>query len=137
MRPIPQWYPNPHYEECDCLVDGEVVNGEVKNGPGIIATVEDFGYACYPTAYNPRNKEWERHGPTQDRVEARLWCERIAGLHPLKEGDESTPFYYESRCRKKQASEDGLMFTCDCTVTTFPFNRRPKPCANNRPADPG
>jgi hypothetical protein len=31
----------------------------------------------------------------QDRVEAMLWAERVAGLHPSKPGDECPPFYYK------------------------------------------
>ena len=37
----------------------------------------------------------ERGGAYYDRVEARLWCERVAGLHPAKPGDERPPFYYK------------------------------------------
>lgn len=79
------WLQHPDYEQCEEYVD--------ENGLHI-ARIEDFGYAAYPSAYNAKEKRWERHGPTQDRVAGKLWAERVAGIHPVKDGDERPRFYY-------------------------------------------
>lgn len=60
----------------------------------ILGMVEDFGYACYPSAVNSVTKNRERGGSYQDRVEAKAWVERVAGLKPTKPGDERPAFYY-------------------------------------------
>ncbi|MGJ5075479.1 hypothetical protein [Bradyrhizobium oligotrophicum] len=85
VEPTTGWLQNPHYPECEEYVDDRGQH---------IAAVEDFGYACYPRAYNPKDQRWERGGAYQDRVEAKLWAERVAGIHPTKPGDERPPFYY-------------------------------------------
>jgi hypothetical protein len=81
------WRPNPHHDDYqdDLLMteDGRC-----------IGRVEDFGYACYPSAINVATGNLERGGPYYDRVEAILWAERVAGLHPSKPGDERPPCYY-------------------------------------------
>ena len=61
----------------------------------VLAMIEDFGMGCtYPTARNAKTGNLERGGPHKDGVEAKLWAERVAGLHPTKPGDERPPFYY-------------------------------------------
>jgi hypothetical protein len=82
------WEPNPHYEQCD-----EYVTDDGQH----IARIEDFGYAAYPSALNAATGNWERHGATEDRVAGMLWAERVAGIHPVKPGDERPPFYYSPR----------------------------------------
>ena len=85
---MPSWQPNPYSTEswqCDELVDDD---------GGHIARVEDFGYACYPCARNAVTGNWERGGAYSDRVAAMLWAERVAGVHPIKPGDERPRFYY-------------------------------------------
>ena len=79
------WCQSPYREDTEGLVDSNGI---------IIALVEDFGYACYPTAINAATGQKERGGSYQDRVQAKLWAERVAGEHPLKPGDERPPFYY-------------------------------------------
>lgn len=84
------WQPNPHtagddHYECDDLL---------MDGDRCIGRVEDFGYACYPMAVNVKTGNVERGGAYTDRVEAKLWVERVAGLHPPKPGDERPAFYY-------------------------------------------
>jgi hypothetical protein len=59
-----------------------------------IGRIEDMGYAAYPCAINAATGNLERGGPYSDRVAAMLWCERVAGVHPTKPGDERPPFYY-------------------------------------------
>lgn len=82
------WQPNPYNPlDSEGLVDE---NGDVW------AQIEDFDYACYPSAINAATGNRERGGPYYDRVEAKLWCERVVGLHPTKPGDERPPFYYEA-----------------------------------------
>lgn len=80
------WQQNPYYLECEELVTETGLH---------IARIEDFGYACYPMAFNPATRNWERGGAFHDGVEAKLWAERMAGEHPLKRGDECPPFYYK------------------------------------------
>jgi hypothetical protein len=82
------WVPNPNYQECD-----EYVTDDGRH----IARIEDFGYAAYPSALNAATGNWERYGACLDRVEGMLWAERVAGIHPLKPGDEMPPFYYMPR----------------------------------------
>jgi hypothetical protein len=48
-----------------------------------------------PCAINAQTGNIERGGP-MDAVEATMWAERVAGIHPLKDGDERPPFY----CRR-------------------------------------
>jgi hypothetical protein len=81
------WQPNPY--------SPDEVEGLVDDDGSVIALVEDFGYACYPSAINASTGNRERGGAYYDRVEARLWCERVAGLHPAKPGDGRPPFYYK------------------------------------------
>ena len=64
---------------------------------GHIARIEDFGYAAYPSALNAATGNWERGGAYSNCVEAMLWAERVAGLHPAKPGDERPAFYYEPK----------------------------------------
>lgn len=85
---VARWLPNPNYPECDELVTDEGLH---------IARIEDFGYAAYPSAYNSKEKRWERHGACTDRVEGMLWAERVAGEHPLKAGDDRPAFYYSTK----------------------------------------
>lgn len=66
----------------------------VTDGGEIIARVEDFGYACYPCAINAKTGNLERGGAYYDKVEAKLWAERVAGEHPSKPEDVRPPFYY-------------------------------------------
>lgn len=82
------WQPNPHHDDYqdDLLMD--------EHG-NCIGRVEDFGYACYPTAINAATGNMERGGAYKDRVAAIQWVERVAGEHPTKPGDERPPFYYE------------------------------------------
>ena len=84
-QPTTGWLPNPHYPECEEYVDHRGQH---------IARIEDFGYAAYPSALNAVTGNWERHGPTSDRVAGKLWAERVAGIHPVNLGDERAPFYY-------------------------------------------
>lgn len=79
------WQVNPNYAQCEELVTSDGQH---------IARIEIFSYACYPTAFNPSTKHWERGGAFKDCVEAKLWAERISGEHPIKSGDERPPFYY-------------------------------------------
>jgi hypothetical protein len=87
----PGWTANPHttkhHESDDILIGSDGAN---------LARVEDFGYACYPCAISAKTGNLERGGPMRDRVEAKLWAERVAGLHPNKPGDERPPFYYSA-----------------------------------------
>lgn len=83
------WKPHPKTDNVEILVDE-------KNE--CHAMLEDFGYRCYPTAINCRTNNLERGGGRQDRVEAKLWCERMVGMHPLKETDQGSPFYYKPLC---------------------------------------
>lgn len=83
---IARWVPNPShslYVDDFLLTDGGV----------LVARVEDFGYAVYPCAVNSLTGRLERGGAFSDAVEARLWAERVAGIHPTKPGDERPPFY--------------------------------------------
>jgi hypothetical protein len=84
------WSPNRRAEEEEGVADDLLVDDSGVQ----LARVEDFGYACYPCAINAKTGNLERGGPTKDRVEARLWCERVAGLRPARPGDERPPFYY-------------------------------------------
>ncbi len=84
----PTWQPNPNTDDawqCDMLVD--------EHG-NAIAYLEDFDYAAYPCALNASTGNWERGGPHEDRVAAMQWAERVAGIHPAKQGDERPSFYY-------------------------------------------
>lgn len=92
------WLPNPHYDECDEYVTDDGLH---------IARIEDFGYAAYPSAYNPKENRCERGGAYDDKVEAMLWAERVAGVHPLKPGDERPAFYYSPRENKPPKSSIG------------------------------
>jgi hypothetical protein len=74
----------------------EVILADDANPDSIIAMIEDFGYAAYPCAINSKTGNIERGGAYWDRVEAKLWAERVVGLHPLKPSDERPPFYYEN-----------------------------------------
>jgi hypothetical protein len=85
QEPKTGWLQHPTYPECEEYVDERGYH---------IARIEDFGYAAYPSAHNAQTGNWERHGPTRDRVEGKLWAERVAGIHPVKPGDERPPFYY-------------------------------------------
>ncbi len=82
------WLPNP--DSTDDWQCDELVTDKDEH----IARIEDFGYACYPSALNAATGNWERGGPYDDRVEAMLWAERVAGEHPSKAGDERPRFYY-------------------------------------------
>ena len=64
------------------------------DGDRCIGRLEDFGYACYPSALNAKTGNVERGGAYRDRVAAMQWVERVAGEHPTKLGDERPPFYY-------------------------------------------
>lgn len=84
---VPTWQPSldePGYQ-VDRLVD---------EAGDTIAMIEDFGYACYPSALNAVTGNKERGGAYRDRVSAMLWAERVAGLHPPKPEDERPAFYY-------------------------------------------
>jgi hypothetical protein len=83
--PTRGWVQNPHYPQCEEYIDHHGLH---------VARIEDFGYAAYPSALNAATGNWERHGPTSDRVAGKLWAERVAGVHPPKPGDERHPFYY-------------------------------------------
>ena len=89
----PVWRPNPNVNDYDSDV---LADDEMHERGVCVATIEDFGYACYPTALNAETGNVERGGPHQDRVAARQWAERVAGLHPTKPGDERPPFYYDA-----------------------------------------
>lgn len=82
------WQPNPRYEEQDRLIDDDGV---------VLAVVEQFydDGPAYPTAIDARTGLLERGGPMNCPVEARLWAERVAGLHPRQEGDDRPPFYHD------------------------------------------
>lgn len=87
----PTWHPHPRITDyqVDVLADDEAfARGDY------IASVEDFGYACYATALNAATGNVERGGPHSDRAAAYAWAERVAGLHPVKPTDERPPFYY-------------------------------------------
>ena len=88
---IPTWRPHPKIASYDCDI---LANDEMFARGDCIAMLEDFGYAAYPTAQNAQTGNVERGGPYQDRMAARLWAGRVAGLHPTKPGDEREPFYY-------------------------------------------
>lgn len=81
------WQVNPHYPQQEGLVDDD---------GAILATVEQFydDGPAYPTAFDPHTRRWERGGPMTCPVKARLWAERVAGLHPRQEHDDRPPFYY-------------------------------------------
>lgn len=85
------WQPNPFvtdYQD-DHLVDDDGTH---------LARIEDFGMGvCYPSAINAATGNLERGGPHKDPVEAMQWCERVAGIHPVKPGDERPPFYYTNK----------------------------------------
>lgn len=85
QRPMQGWMPHPEDPDCEEYIDHRGHH---------IAVIQDFGYAAYPAALNAATGNWERHGPTQDRVAGKLWAERVAGIHPVKPGDERPPFYY-------------------------------------------
>lgn len=96
------------------------------DGP-ILAVLEDFGYAAYPRALNSVTGNWERGGAhmglakydpvtkikiedgdqEEARVRAKLWAERVAGLHPTKPGDERPPFYYSNEHKKDDPNATG------------------------------
>ena len=134
-RPVPTWQPisardhyqgysgdelNEEHQDIEVLRSGE-------DGP-VVAVIEDFGYAAYPSALNAETGNWERGGAycglpkyrpgtlikieegddDEARVRARAWAERVAGLHPLKEGDQRPPFYYSNLPEegKSNASKD-------------------------------
>lgn len=83
-----QWLPHPETSEswnCDLLYNHEGI---------CVATLEDFGYACYPSAINVATGNLERGGPYSDRVGAMQWAERVAGMHPTLPNDKRPPFYY-------------------------------------------
>jgi hypothetical protein len=66
------WQPNPQGTEiwqCDELITDK---GEH------IARIEDFGFACFPTACNAASSNWERGGAFLNRTQAILWAERVA-----------------------------------------------------------
>ena len=87
------WKPNPHNLDFDGRYESDdILENEEGN---CIARVEDFGYSCYPMAINAKTGNLERGGAFSDRVAAKLWCERVAGLHPSKSGDERPAFYYD------------------------------------------
>lgn len=91
MVDVPTWQPNPHSTEgwqCDELV--------TPDGVHCVARIEDFEHAAYPSALNAATGNWERGGAYFDRVEAILWAERVAGLHPVKPQDERPAFYYSA-----------------------------------------
>lgn len=73
----------------------EVLLVEEGNPDSVIAMVEWFedDGPYYPCAINARTGNVERGGP-MDAVDAFAWAERVAGLHPLKAGDDRPPFYY-------------------------------------------
>ena len=82
------WQVNPHSTEvweCEELVTEDGLH---------IARWENFAHGAYPSALNQATGNWERGGHFGDRVAAKLWAERVAGLHPAKPGDERPPFYY-------------------------------------------
>lgn len=92
----PTWRPHPFADyEFDVLASDE----DFARG-AFIAGVEDFDHACYASSLNAQTGNWERKGPSQDRVAARLWAERVAGLHPTNPGDERPPFYYPAEDRE-------------------------------------
>lgn len=86
---MPRWEPNPNITEYQ---RDELT---LPNGIHVIARIEDFDYAAYPMALNATTGNWERGGAYTDRVEAMLWAERVAGLHPAKPEDERPAFYYD------------------------------------------
>ena len=73
------------------------VDDLVTDDGTILGRIEAFWYASYPCAINSVTGNLERGGAYRDEVEARLWVERVAGLHPSKPGDERPPFYYQSK----------------------------------------
>lgn len=77
--------------------DGYMVDDLITNDGTAIARIEVFWYASYPCAINAKTGNLERGGAYHDEVEARLWAERIAGLHPKKPTDERPPFYYSPK----------------------------------------
>ena len=85
QEPKTGWLQNPGYAECEEYVDHRGYH---------IAMVEEFSYGAYPTALNAATGNWERGGHFRSGVEAKLWAERVAGVHPVKPGDERPPFYY-------------------------------------------
>lgn len=86
---VPTWQPDPSSYE------GYQVDNLVTPDGNIVARIEDFGYAAYPCAINATTKNLERGGAYSDRVEAILWAERVAGLHPAKPHDARPAFYYD------------------------------------------
>ena len=122
LEPLPTWQPisaRETYGDDLRSRSGHSIKIEVlrsgDDGP-VVAVLEDFGYAAYPRALNAETGNWERGGayagigkydpvtkikisegdPDAARVNAKLWAERVAGLHPLKEGDQRPPFYYSN-----------------------------------------
>lgn len=94
MCMIATWQPNPSSYE------GYQVDDLVTPSGNIIARIEDFEYAAYPCAINAATGNLERGGAYEDRVEAILWAERIAGLHPVKPSDDRPAFYYRPEEKK-------------------------------------
>ncbi len=78
----------PVKDEDGYRVDDLIVDGKT------IARIETFSYASYPCAINAKTGNLERGGGYRDEVEAKLWAERVSGLHPAKPGDKRPPFYY-------------------------------------------
>jgi hypothetical protein len=76
-----------HGDEVQILVHGGVT----------VAKLEDFGYAAYPCAINAATGNLERGGAYHDRIAAKAWAERVAGMHPAQPGDERPPFYWTQK----------------------------------------
>ena len=90
----PTWRPHPYVTDYDYEIlasDEDIAKDEC------VGWLEDFGYACYPSAINAVTGNRERGGAYTNRVNAKLWAERVAGLHPAKPTDERPAFYYEAK----------------------------------------
>lgn len=87
------WQPNPlNPDYTDDIL--------VTDDGNVIARVERFydeDGPSYPCAVNVVTQNLERGGAMTCHVEAKLWAERVAGLHPVKPGDERPPFYYAKK----------------------------------------
>ena len=79
----------PVIDDDDYRVDDLIIDGET------VARIEVFWYASYPCAINAKTGNLERGGAYHDEVQAKLWAERVAGLHPTRPTDERPPFYYQ------------------------------------------
>lgn len=135
-KAFPRWYPNPFYPACEVLIEGTVGQAPTYKIDGVIlGLVEDFKYAKYAQALNPKSGNFERMGACKDAVQAKMWVERVAGLHPLKMGDGRPPFYYRSKCKRELVNDrtdiPPVCPHCNHTFRSVIDYDRPDSCLDN------